>query len=318
MKPTLKTVAQYTGVSLATASLALNNKSVVRKETREKVLMAAQELGYHPSTLARGLRLQRTNIIGFLVCYPNLELLQAINSAAQERGFHVITQTFSAYNINEEASALGKLVSRHIDGLVMWPTEYGLDYSKHIEEFRRRNIPVVLVDRTLRNINVPSFHCDNRKGAEMAWIHLHKLGRDPIIYLDMEEDFDSILARREGITEAHFKCQARIRPENHIKVLKKNKVNQGAIKEAIERAKKGGAIFCTADHIAFSVIRQARSMNISIPDDFALVGFEDVMIWLDERVGWSTCPPLSTIRMNFHNIGIEATNYLLDKIEKKN
>lgn len=315
MSVTLKDIADYSGVSVATASLALNNKPV-SPITRRKVLAAAQKLGYRPSTLARGLRTRASMTIGLAMGYPHLELMNSIFCTAQARGYQVITQPFPqqgiAYDPNLELKAYACLMDRRVDGVIIWPSEAEVNYAAIMADFHRHGIPVVVVDRVLPGMNVPSFLCDNRTGSRMAWQHLYNLKRSPIIYLDHVQDCSSIRLRREGIRDAHLKNGVRWQDENLLPVVNTAGIDLDIIRKALEKAQKGGAILAATDHIAYSVLRTARQMNIRIPEDVAVLGFEDVIIWLDERVGWTTSPPLSTIRMRFDQVGAKATNHLLD------
>jgi LacI family transcriptional regulator len=316
MAATLREIANYSGVSIATASMALNNKPVNEK-TRIRVIGAAKRLGYRPSALARGLRTNKTYTLGLTMCSPNLELISAIVKTAQDRNYHIITQIFTQYDLKEEVAAFESLLMRRVDGVLVWPTEDGLDYSSQIEKFRQQEIPVVMVDRHIAGIKVHSFLLDNRRGAMMGWKHLWSLGRKPIVYLDFDCEYSSILSRRQGVTDGHLATGTKWDDKFHLKVLGREGLNQALIRQAIEAAKGGGAIFAAADHIAFAVIRLARKMKIAIPDDLALIGFEDIVIWLNERVGWTTSPPLSTVRMNFGEVGQRATNFLIDLLDDK-
>jgi LacI family transcriptional regulator len=321
MAATLKEIAQLCGVSVATASQALNNKPV-NAHTRKRVFEAASRLGYQPSVLARGLRTNKTFTLGLTLGYPNLELIDSVVRTAQKAGYHVITQSFPQeamdYDEKLERQAYQDLLLRRVDGVIMWPSERVTDYFQIVDDFHRHNIPVVVVDRKLAGVNVPTVMFDNRRGARLAWLHLNRLGRDPIVYLDFTEDYSSLIARREGIRDAHLATGVRWNDANYVRVLGRNGLDTDKMRLALDHARNGGAILAGADHIAFAVLRLAAQMNIRIPEEMALVGFEDVVIWLKERVGWTTSPPLSTVRMRFEQVGRDATELLLSMIDHKN
>lgn len=316
MPATLSDIAKYSGVSVATASLALNNKPVNDK-TKQKVLHAAQRLGYQPSAMARGLRTRKTQTLGLTLCHTNLELMESIVKTAQLQNYHIITQTFEYNNPKNEQAAYETLLSGRVDGVIMWPSETGLDYARITEQFRQRNIPLVFVDRHLAGIHVPAFAFDNKRGSKMAWMHLKSLGYDPIVYLDFDVDFSSILDRREGVKDAHLATGTRWNDELNMKAIKYECLDQQVIHQALKTASNGGAILAAADHIAFAVLRQAWNAKIKIPQDMAVIGFEDTQIWLNERIGWTTCPPLSNIRMRFNEVGRQATEHLIDMIKNE-
>lgn len=321
MAATLKEVAQFCGVSIATASHAMNNKLASAK-TRQRVLEAADRLGYQPSSIARGLQSKKTFTLGITLGYPNLEFIDSVVRTVQKKGYHVITQSFPEDEINYdeklERQAYHDLLLRRVDGVIIWPSERINDYFQIIEDFNRNSIPVVIVDRQLPGIPAPTVMFDHRRGAKLAWLHLHKLGRNPIVYLDLGNEQSSLIARREGVRDAHLTAGVRWNDANYIRVLGRDGLDTEKISAALNYAHNGGAILAAADHIAFAVLRLATKMNIRIPDETALMGFEDVVIWLKERVGWSTSPPLSTVRMSFEKVGQQATELLLEMISTKN
>ena len=314
---TLKDVAKFSGVSVATASQALNNKPV-GKESKRRVFRAAKMLRYEPSALARGLRTNRTYTLGLATENPKMEFLNAVVHKAQERGYNVIYQPYSEYDRQAELSAYQSLMARRVDGVLIWPSKSAMDYGPIIEDFRHRNIEVVIVDQPLSGVKVPTFCFDNRRGTKMAWLHLWKLGYKPIVYIDFKESFSSVVARREGIRDAHLEVGIRWNENFHFKVLEYDTLDKDLLRRAMETARSGGAILTAADHIAFSILRlNQEEMGIDIPGQMALIGFEDVALWLNERIGWITSPPLSTIRMSFDQVGAKATEFLLDFLDKK-
>jgi LacI family transcriptional regulator len=176
-----------------------------------------------------------------------------------------------------------------------------------------------MVDRDISGIRVPSFCFDNRRGMKLAWLHLWNLGRKPIVYVDFKKDVSTVQARREGIRDAHLEAGLRWDDKFHVKALGTldgTGLNQELIRQALEIAKGGGAILTATDLIAFAIIRMNLKLKIAMPEEVALVGFEDEVMLLKERVGWITSPPLTTVRMHFDQIGSRATEFLLDFMEK--
>jgi LacI family transcriptional regulator len=316
MPVTLKEIAKFSGVSVATVSQALNNKPVNRK-TKKRVLQAAEVLRYEPSALARGLRMNKTYTIGFAFENSKQELNEAIVRCAQEKGYLVLSQQFREYDVTDERKVYRNLLARRVDGVLSWPSESGFDYATMVQDFRRHNIPVVIVDRNIPNINAPCFCCDNRKGMKMAWTHLRKLKREPIVYVDFADDISTVQERREGVRDACLEAGVRWNDKYHIKALNRGSLNQELLHLAIDITRDGGAILTATDPIAFAIMRVNQKTKIAIPKDAALIGFEDVVIWLKERVGWTTAPPLTTVRMRFDEIGRRAVEFLVDSLENK-
>lgn len=292
---TIHDVAKAAGVSISTASNALNGTGRTNAETRDRVRKIAEEIGFRPNALARGLLQKRSHAIGMLTndTYGRLTLPVAagVSEVLVDHGVSV----FLCATNNDPRLArlhLDALLDRQVDGIIFTATR--LDMKPPVE-LARLSIPVVYVFAEGPPESV-AFVPDDAQGARLAVEQLMKLGRFRILHITGPEDYQAARTR----AEAYREC-----------VGEAAEVMFGAWsedwgREAVdavfskERAKPD-AIFCGSDEIARGVIDALRDFNISVPQDVAVVGFDN---W--EVVSKQTRPPMTTIDMELKELGHQA------------
>ncbi|MBW9116548.1 LacI family DNA-binding transcriptional regulator [Rhizobium cauense] len=292
---TIRDVAQAAGVSISTASNALNGTGRTNPETREKVRRIADELGFRPNALARGLLTRRSHAIGMLTndTYGRLTLPMAAG-VSEILVDHGVSLFLCATNNDPRLSRLHleALLDRQVDGIIFTATRIDLEPPP---ELTKLNIPVVYAFAQGPSGSV-SFHPDDAQGARLAVQHLQGLNRSRILHITGEQNYRA----------------ARIRAEAYHEIVGASaQVMFGEWSEewghaAIERvfARPGprpDSIFCGSDEIARGVIDALRDRDISIPGDIAVVGFDN---W--EVVSKQTRPPLTTIDMELKELGHQA------------
>ena len=292
---TIRDVAKAAGVSIATASNALNGIGRTKAETVEKVRRVAEEIGFRPNALARGLLKRRSHAIGMITndTYGRLTLPMAagVSEALVDHGVSV----FLCATNNDPRLArlhLESLLDRQVDGIIFTATRLDL---RPPSEFAKLPIPVVYAFAEGPKESV-TFHPDDAQGARIAVEHLQSLGRQRILHITGAEDYRA----------------ARIRAESYREL-----VGSGASvmfggwseewgREAVAQVLALGgarpdAIFCGSDEIARGVIDTLRDNGIAIPDDIAIAGFDN---W--EIVAKQTRPPLTPIDMELKELGRRA------------
>ncbi|MFN4156238.1 MAG: LacI family DNA-binding transcriptional regulator [Paracoccaceae bacterium] len=313
MRVTIRDVALHSGVSVATASRALNDEGRMAPETRKRVQDSAKALGYRPNSIARGLVQKRSFTLGLLTndTYGRFTLPVAagLSSAMVDRGVSVL---LAPYNDDPELARhnLEALEDKRVDGLVL--------AGKRIDRapltgLYKTTIPTVHVMAACGPDGI-GFVPDDEGGARIATRHLLDLGRHSIAHITGPEAFSA----------------ARIRAQSWRQTLKDN----GAIPwgDAIfgawseqhgydlarqlfgpgRAAKTPDAIFCGNDQIARGVIDGLTSLGVRVPEDVAIVGFDNWEIFAE-----ATRPPLTTIDMGLVELGRRAGLCLLDMIEGK-
>lgn len=292
---TIRDVAKAAGVSIATASNALNGIGRTKAETVERVRKVAEEIGFRPNALARGLLKRRSHAIGMITndTYGRLTLPMAagVSEALVDHGVSV----FLCATNNDPRLArlhLESLLDRQVDGIIFTATRLDL---RPPPEFTRLSIPVVYAFAEGPPESV-TFHPDDAQGARLAVKHLQQLGRQRILHITGPEDYKAARIRAEAY---------RMLVGEGAEVMFgewSEEWGRDAIARTLSRSTaRADGIFCGSDEIARGVIDALRDNGISIPDDVAIAGFDN---W--EIVAKQTRPPLTTIDMELKELGRRA------------
>ncbi len=306
MPPTIRDVAQKAGVSPATVSKVLNNRPGISEKTRARVLEAARELGYIPDMAGRGLALRRTMNLGFVI-HPRhslgphafySEVLMGADQEARKHGYHVLFAAEGDLDIPNMA------LENRVDGLIL----AGCDISrKAIVTLKLRGVPLVLVDNHVEKVE--SIVTDNVGGAYEATTHLIQLGHRRIAFIcEWFEDL-SFSERFEGYKKALADHGI---PFDETLVAeglpRQPRTGYVAAQRLLEKARPT-AILAANDLVAVEAMRVLREHSLRIPEDVAVVGFDD------GEVARHTVPPLSSVRVFRKEMGALAVRRLLDILE---
>ena len=297
---TLKHVAKAAGVSLASASYALNGSGSVGEETRARVLEVATSLGYRQNLAAKAMRAGRTGAIGLVIpditnpLFPSL--IQSVMHRAQQAHYSVIVVDTEGVEA-KESNAIRLLVERGVDGLVWFPIRDRTDIGRLLE-----NVPTVVVDRTLANFEL--VQADYAGGGRLAAEYLVDLGHQNIGVISGPRDVLSMTER----------CQAAIdyiSTHAHLAFYAENAFSTDLEPDVVKAVKAGkaSALFVGADLIAIGVLKLAEAEGIRVPEDLSIVSFDDIP--------WArlSTPPLTTIEMPLEDMATEAVDILTRRIE---
>lgn len=294
-RATLKEVAKASGVSLASASYAVNGTGSLGDETRQHVLRVAEKLGYRQNLSARAMRTGKTGTIGLVL--PDLTnpffpaLAQSVIQTARQHGHGVfVTDTEGSEELEEAAVRL--LVERGVDGIVWFPIR-----DKSSVTAALNGIPTVVIDRTLPGFE--SIQADYSGGGVLAVQHLVQAGHSSIGIVSGPMDVVSMRQRCDAAAsyvEQHAKLAFRV--SNAFSTDLEPKV-----KEAI-RSRAATAVFAGADLIALGIIQYARSVGIKIPSQLSVIGFDDIP-WAQ-----MSSPALTTIDLPVAEMAAEAVEAL--------
>ncbi|HET6500356.1 MAG TPA: LacI family DNA-binding transcriptional regulator [Amycolatopsis sp.] len=309
-RPTLADVARAAGVSSATASRVLNGFPRVKPETRKQVETAMASLGYVRQRAARVTTARRTRSIAFVVCEEGLRLFadpyfaRVVFGASRElsaAGMQLVLLTVPSTK-DYQTSALRYLGSGHVDGALFVSM-----HGRRPLDLDHVGIPVVLGGRPVQGEGEARFCCvdaDNRGGAEQAVRHLIDAGRSTIATVagprDMTAGADRLHGYRTVLVEAG-------RPDHGLVVFGDFGQASGehATARLLERRPEVDAIFAASDLMAVGVLRALRRAGRRVPDDVAVVGFDDLPL------GRHTDPPLTTVRQPIEEMGARMTRELL-------
>lgn len=296
---TLKQVAQAAGVSLASASYAINGAGSVGEATREHVLKIAAQMGYRPNQSAKAMKTGRTGAIGLIL--PDLtnpflpSLAQGVIQAARAHGYSVFL-TDTGGSVEAEERAVGLMIDHGVDGLVWFPIADVAPVERLIE-----GVPTVVLDRNLPGYDV--IQADYAEGGRLAAEHLIAAGHVDI----------GVISGPHAASSARQRAEAAIAVVRERGALAWHVHNafsldlEPPVVEALER-RSATAVIAGADLIAIGVMRHVRAMGLSVPGDVSVVGFDDIP-WAQLHT-----PALTTIDMPVEDMAAAAVETLVRRM----
>lgn len=301
---TIRDVARRAQVSVASVSRALNGLKNVGAETRERVLAAANELGYVPHAGARSLSLARSHAIG--VVLPDLhgeffsEIVRGMDQEAGKRGYLLLLSNMHSAG-KEAAAALGAMRGR-VDGLLVMAPHIPADA---LDQVLPRALPAILINSPAVSQDRPSIGFDNFAGVDAMIRHLVENGYRRIVHIaGPKENIDA-----QQRAEAYRQALARYAPEAAPEVLQgdfSKEAGEAAARTILER---GGcdAVFAANDMMAIGCLQTLKAAGVAVPGEIAVAGFDDVPIarYLD----------LTTVSVRIEEIGARAVVRLIDLLE---
>ena len=305
---TIKDVAHRAGVSSATVSRVLSGKPHVRPEISERVMQAAKELNYRPSRVARSLRAQKSTIIGLLISdimNPFFtSLVRAVEDIASQQGYAVFLCN-SDESVEKEAEYIHIMQSENVAGLLITPTK---EWDCPCRIMLDQDIPVVTLDRTVLDLEVDSVVVDNLGGAEKAVSHLIRQGHERIAAVVATSDKTTGRERLEGYRLAHERHGLPVRPELIFSGVPKKETGRELARQIRMLEPAPTAVFCGNNLLSIGVIGEFQDAQCRIPEDFALVSFDDLE--------WYTLtqPQISAVRQPVYELGRLATELLFERI----
>ena len=313
-KLTIQDIAKLAGVSKATVSRVLNHKPTVDPEIRERVMKIVNERGFVPSITATVLRGGRTQLIGVLappLIQPYVpEIMLGVAEVTDRTSYEVVLYTMGPER--NHSDVLDRILAMKLSTglLAIMPGQLG----SHLDHLYRQGVPIVTIEDQVPPINTPWIGIDNISSAYEATHYLLSLGHRRIGHILGPADYLCVRERYEGYCRALR--DAGLEPDPRL-------VWQGDFAPIGGRAcahqifslppeERPTAIFAANDQTAFGVIDVAEQYGVRIPDDLALIGFDDMPIAAFAK------PGLTTIRQPHREMGELACELLLSIIDPKN
>jgi LacI family transcriptional regulator len=301
---TLKDVATLAGVSVATASKALNGRNYVHPETRKRVLEAASKMSFTPNTIAQGLLSGQTGTVGLLtndlVGRLSLPVLMGAEDAFGTGKMSVLLCDARGDSIRESYH-LQALLGRRVDGLIV----VGSDTDPRPSLGPNIPVPVVYVYGPSDDPSDHSVVPDNVGGAIAAAKHLLSLGRTRIVHINGDVGFVAARDRAVGVSKAMAEAGLSLLGGEPLYGAWTEAWGRSATAAVLKKYPDVDGIICGSDQIARGVIEQLRESGVSVPGDVAVIGFDN---W--EVLATGSRPQLSTIDMDLENLGRLAAQRL--------
>ncbi|PWI57136.1 LacI family DNA-binding transcriptional regulator [Sulfoacidibacillus thermotolerans] len=300
--PTIKDVARLAGVSVSTVSRVLNETGYVSADSRQRVLKVMEELHFTPNNVARGLVSRKTSSIGLLI--PDVsnpffsDVARGIEDAASALGLSVILCN-SDWKIEREQSYIDILKGKWVEGIVV----VGARSPEQRLQSVLSDLPFVLVDqKTSQQVNC--VWIDNEKGGYIATKHLIERGCKRLIHVRGPINSPSATLRHQGFLRAiqEFGATGKIIQGNF-----RFESGYRCLEQILDDGLPDG-IFAGNDMMALGIIQAAQTMGLKIPQDFLLIGFDDISF------SSYISPTLTTIRQPGYLMGTAGVELLHQQI----
>lgn len=312
---TLKYLATQLNVSVSTVSKALSDSDEISKETIEKVKRLAAELNYQPNKVALSLKQSETKTIGVII--PNIlnrffaRALYGIQNEATKLGYSIITCVTNE-QLDKEQESISILSNGSVDGFILAVSEETLvsNSTLHIQTMINKNLPLVMFDRNLNEIDCNKVIIDDFKAAFDLTNMLINKGRTCFVFISTIEDLNVGKLRRKGFENAINKRQD-LNLEAINLFINKDQDYQEQIKVQLTNNPNIDAVIA-ADNITGTIaVNIANSLGYNIPNDLSIIGFTD------ELVSNMSVPKLSYVDQNAETIGAKALQMIITKLKDK-
>ena len=309
---TIKEVAADAGVSVAAVSKVLREAYGVSEALRGKVRASMQKLNYRPLASARGMRGQ-TFTLGFVI--PDLrnpffaDIMAGVNQALERTQYQMLLGVSDSVEPTERA-LIEAMIDRQMDGVIAIGPRMPLS---EVHEFATRIPTVLIAHHSPGDAYFDTVNNDDRHGAELVVRHLVSAGYRNITYLSQKMHGTNLPAMVTSAREAGYRAAMKeaglSRHINVVESLQTSRETQTETRHLLQSRHRPEAIFCWTDFIALEVLSVARELGISVPDELAIVGYDNT----------SYCDlaqnALTSIDQSGQVLGLQATRLLIERIK---
>ncbi|MRN53651.1 LacI family DNA-binding transcriptional regulator [Paenibacillus monticola] len=314
MTVTMKKVARRAGVSISTVSRVLSGHLNVREEISCKVKRIMKELGYTPNIIAKSLVSKTTNSICVLLPGPAeelfsnlffMELIRGIVAGASRLGFDILIS--SGATEQEELEVVSQLLKgRRVDGMIVLSSHYD---DAVIEYLNTNSYPFVLVGRSDKYDGILSVDTNHSMAAYDATSHLITMGHERIGFVSGPQDLIVSRDRLEGYRNALLDHGLEWYPEWIVEGESLQDSGYGSISDFMNLPNRPTALVAVDDMVTFSVIRVLKQLKYKVPDDLAIVSFNNIPL------AELSVPPISSIDTRIYDLGAMASQVLIQRIQ---
>lgn len=300
---TIRDVAKEAGFSVATVSRVINDSGYAHEDTRKAVMLAVEKLNYKPNEVARSLYKRKSKLIGLIL--PDItnpffpEMARGVEDYLQQYGYRLIFGN-SDEKRNKEMEYIDTFLQNNVVGMIASTSEAGN------ENFSNLDIPVVLLDRTVEGL--PAVYSDQRAGGQLAARVLIDRGSKDIVLIrgpvEIKPVYDRYVAAMEELRLAKVKFH----------VLDSPLTIQGGqvcAQELFEKYPQADGVIACNDIVAAAILQEILKREKRIPDDIQLIGYDDIAFTALLH------PPLSTVRQPAYEMGKQAAELLIKRINQE-
>jgi LacI family transcriptional regulator len=309
----LKDVAILAGVSEATASLVMNNRPGVNKQTRERVIEASIQLGYTPNFIARGLAMQKSHTIGLVVTDAENPFFGSLTRYIDE---FVLSQecnlilSVSNDNLDLEERIINDFIGKRVDGVILVPTVSQRHDLSSFEQLEKHHIPFVFCTAFYPGVDCECVMTDLEEGSYQLTNYLIEIGHRDIVFLVTSDR--KVVASKQRI-EGYKKALL----ENRVDFSEENIISCGhpdfncgyELTKKLISEKKPDAIIAINDILALGVKRAVKEKGYAVPDEISIAGYDDVIFSSISEI------PLTTVKQDIQEISRVTVDILFKKIK---
>jgi LacI family transcriptional regulator len=312
---TIYDVAKLAKVSAMTVSRVINNSPSIKEETRQKVLKAIEELDYIPNRSAQSLISKDSKLLSLVITdisnpfYTNVA--RGAEDKANERGYQVVFSN-SDENFEKESAYVRAAISRGIDGMLFTPS--GDKSIENIKLMQKHKIPIVLVDRTLDNVELDVVTGDNLAGTKKLMNYLYELGHRKIGLVTGPATISTTILRDEGYTK-FIKEKGLPFDKRWVFRTDLTKRRTSSFIEqlmSLQKDERPTAVFCNNNFLAVDLLNSMIEYGLHVPEDISVVCFDDPQpIPMPDSF-------LTVVRQQPYDFGYVGMEILIDRIEGNN
>jgi DNA-binding LacI/PurR family transcriptional regulator len=305
----IRTIARAANVSVATVSRAMNHVATVNPKMAKRVWEVIDELGYFPNTQARALVSGRSRLLGLIVSeitnpfFP--ELIQGFEDLAVESGYEILVSSTN-HDPKRMSHCIRRMLERKVDGVAVMT--FGIE-EPLLDQLAKRKVPLVFIDVGPKRPGISVLKVDYHHGIRQGVQHLAALGHRNISFISGPVRLHSAQSRVAAFTRSLQECGMTMEPS---RIVEGNHTMEGGIAamETILAAKvRPTAVMCSNDMTAIGVLHKLYRAGLRVPDDFSVIGFDDI------HIAEVTIPPLTTVQMSRFELARAAVTALRAQVE---
>jgi DNA-binding LacI/PurR family transcriptional regulator len=310
-RPDIHAVARHAKVSIATVSRTINKVPTVDPKLAQRVLKAIDDLGFSPNTQARSLVSGKSRMLGLIVSeitnpfFP--ELIQGFEEVAVENGYEILISSTN-YDTRRMESCIQRMLERKVDGVAVMT--FGIE-TPLLDRLAERNVPLVFVDNSPKGPLFSAIEVDYFHGIREGVQHLAVLGHRKIGFISGPLNLYSSQARHKAflraMAEIGLTANSEWLPEGDHTL----EGGIAAMKKTLKAQDVPTAVMCSNDMTAIGVLHALYGTGYRVPDDFSVIGFDDV------NITQFTLPPLTSVQMSRRELARCAVTALRDHLEPR-
>jgi LacI family transcriptional regulator len=307
----IKKLAKELNLSTSTVSRAFRNNNDINKETKERILKRARELGYQPNHYASNLRERKSRTIAVIV--PELAnnfFLQAINGleqVASTKGYHILIYVTND-NYEKEISFINHLSNGRVDGIMMSASGESAKEHNYLHKLKEKNIPLVFFDRIYEEIEAAKVTTDDYESSFQATEHLIQAGCKDIAFLVIHKNLSIGKKRLLGYRDALQRHGLPYREELVVDCSHELEPNEEILRQVLPTLKPDG-LFASVERLAIAAYYVCQDLGIRIPEDLKIISFSSL------EIAPLLNPSLSTITQPAFEMGTQAATLLFAAME---